>query len=44
MLINAKTVLKGEDSESRISFFKANGSGNLNPRTNPWHIYLGSSG
>jgi len=28
-------VLKGEDSESRISFFKANGSGNLNPRTNP---------
>jgi len=35
MLINAKTVLKGEDSESRISFFKANGSGNLNPRRNP---------
>jgi hypothetical protein len=35
MLINAKTVLKGEDSESRISFFKVNGSGNLNPRRNP---------
>ena len=34
MLINAKTVLEGEDSESRISFFKANGSGYLNPRMN----------